>query len=121
MFIKAQLSSLTASLIDFSTFVLLNELCNVPGQQATMIGSVAGGIFNFTINRRWVFNSTEKNRWGQMAKYILVWCGNFMLNAAGYAVLSKFTHFRPTVIKVIVSVIVGVFYNYFLQKRFVFK
>lgn len=121
MFVKAQLASLSASIIDFSTFLLLNKIFHVPGQQATMAGVIAGGIFNFTINRRWVFNSADKNRWSQMVKYILVWCGNFILNTAGYTLLSKFTHFDPAIIKIIVSIIVGISYNYFLQKRFVFK
>lgn len=121
MFIKAQLASLSASIIDYSTFLLLNKLFHVPGQLATAAGVTAGGIFNFTVNRRWVFAGTEKNRWGQAAKYILVWCGNFCLNVGGYKVLSQTVNWDPAIIKVLVSLTVGLSYNYILQKRFVFK
>ncbi|SIS60546.1 Putative flippase GtrA (transmembrane translocase of bactoprenol-linked glucose) [Filimonas lacunae] len=121
MFIKAQLTSLSASLIDNATAIVLQAACKVPKLYAGMAGVVIGGIFHFSVSRRWVFNASDKSRKDQIIKYIMVWSGNFFLNTAGIAILLRLTHLDFKIIKVLVSIVVGITYNYFLQKRFVFK
>lgn len=121
MFVKAQLTSLSASLIDFSTTVFLVKVCGADKLYAGMAGVIAGGIFHFTVSRRWVFDAIDRNRYLQIAKYILVWLGNFVLNAGGLFILLNYTHINYIISKIVVSVTVGICYNYLLQKRFVFK
>lgn len=121
MFVKAQLTSVSASLIDFSTTVFLAGICGIDQWYAAMTGTIAGGIFHFTVSRRWVFDASRGDRNVQIVKYILVWLGSFALNSAGMRLFLNYTTIDYRVSKIIVAVTVGVFYNYLLQKRFVFK
>jgi putative flippase GtrA len=121
MFLKAQFTSLSASLVDYSTTMLLAYVCAVNKQHASMAGLIAGGIFHFTISRRWVFDAVDKNRYVQMARYLLVWIGNFLLNMGGLYLMLHYTPIELYISKIVVSVAVGLGYNYVLQKNFVFK
>jgi putative flippase GtrA len=119
-FLKAQMSSLIASLTDLLMTALLVELAAIPVLQASVEGTITGGIVNFIINRNWVFEGRQPAKL-QAAKYALVWSGNLLLNAAGMFGMTQWSVFPYIVSKVIVSILVGTCYNYFLQKRFVFK
>ena len=120
-FLKAQATSLVASGFDFMTTILLVEVMNVNKMAASVEGAVCGGIVNFIINRIWVFSANEKKAHVQIFRYALVWAGSLLLNAAGYYLLIHFTSLYYVLSKLLVSILVGVLFNYFLQKRFVFK
>lgn len=120
-FIKAQAASLTATVVDFTITVLLKEVFHCWYLLASIIGTVSGGVVNFMMNRSWVFLAHDKKIHFQAVKYILVWIGNLVLVSGGIFFLTKYGGWSYIVSKITVSVIVGVFYNYVLQKRFVFK
>ncbi|MBE7170733.1 MAG: GtrA family protein [Williamsia sp.] len=121
MFVKAQFASLFASVIDFLTTIMLVSVFKMLYLPACMVGIVAGGICHFTISRHWVFYATEKDRVAQIIKYVLVWSGNFGLNAAGLYLALHFLGVNYVLAKGVVAILVGIGYNYALQKRFVFK
>jgi putative flippase GtrA len=120
-FLKAQAASITASAVDFVTTVFLKEILRTPYLAASVLGTITGGVVNFLMGRNWVFDAGGKAVHKQSIKYLLVWCGNLLLNAAGVFLFTKYMGCQYIVSKIITSVLVGVFYNYFLQKRFVFK
>lgn len=120
-FIKAQTASLTATLVDFGMTVLLKEGFHCWYLLASILGTAMGGIVNFMMNRSWVFHAHNKKIHFQAVKYIMVWGGNLVLVSGGVFVLTNYGGMSYLVAKIAVSVIVGVFYNYVLQKRFVFK
>lgn len=120
-FIKAQLSSLTATAVDFLLTVLLKEFFGVWYVIANILGVIAGGVTNFYINRDWVFNGDENELRRQATRYFITWCGNFLLNAFGVWLLTQYGHTNYIVSKIVVSLIVGWSYNYVLQKNYVFK
>ena len=124
-FLKAQAAAITGSAVDFLVFTVMVQLTgNTPDQLslATAIGAFCGGLLNFIIVRKWVFSEGQKGAHVQAGRYILVWAGSILLNSRGmYLITTYFTHINFLVARVLVSVLVGVFYNYFLQKRFVFK
>jgi putative flippase GtrA len=127
-FTKAQLASLLATGVDFLvTFVLLRWV-GVPPVAASarvtfygVTGTLCGGFTYFMISRNWVFNAQEKKWMAQVNRYVLVWIGNLVLNASGLYLLTRYTGIQPMPAKVITATLVAVFYNYPLQKRFVFK
>jgi len=121
MFVKAQFASLVASVIDFLTTIFLASILKISHLPSSMTGMVVGGICHFTISRKWVFFATDKERIFQIVKYVMVWVGNFALNAAGLYVLLHYSAVNYIVAKALVAIVVGTFYNYALQKRFVFK
>jgi len=120
-FIKAQAASLTATIVDFAVTVLLKEVFHCWYLLASILGTVSGGVVNFSMNRSWVFRAHNKKIHFQAIKYILVWIGNLVLVSGGVFVLTKYGGFSYIVSKITVSLLVGIFYNYVLQKRFVFK
>ena len=139
-FIKAQASSITASAADFGTTVLLKEVFHVWYLKASITGTIVGGIVNFIINRNWVFNtgrkvSTDEGNTHELGlekekahhlsvhivRYVLVWAGNLILNAAGVYLLTHYGGVSYMISKSFVALLVGFTYNYLLQKRFVFS
>jgi putative flippase GtrA len=120
-FFKAQASSLAASIVDFSTAIILKELIGVWYIPANIAGNVAGGVTNFIINRFWVFEKRRDAVNLQAVKYILVWGGNMILNAAGVWLLVNYRILPYFWAKLTVALVVGFTYNYMIQKRFVFK
>ena len=122
MFVKAQFASLVASVIDFLTTIVLASIFNISYLPSSMMGIVLGGASHFIISRNWVFNATDKERVFQIIKYTMVWVGNFVLNATGlYLLKHYYTPVNYILAKGLVAIIVGISYNYALQKKFVFK
>jgi putative flippase GtrA len=127
-FTKAQLASIIATGVDFLvTFVLLRS-AGIPPVAASarvtfygVTGTLCGGLTHFMISRNWVFNAQEKKWIAQVNRYVLVWIGNLALNASGLYLLTRYTGIQPMLAKVITATSVAFFYNYILQKRFVFK
>lgn len=120
-FLKAQASSITATFFDFSTTIVLVEVFKLQPLLASVVGTVVGGITNFLVNRYWVFEAVDSKVPVQAAKYVLVWAGSMMLNAAGMYIMTSYLGYGYVLSKVLVSLLVGFGYNYVLQKKFVFK
>ena len=120
-FLKAQASSFLATFFDFSTTFVLVGVFGWNPIAATVLGTMMGGVTNFTVNRYWVFEATDKAAPTQMAKYLLVWTGSMLLNAAGMQLLTSYLEIDYRISKVVVSLLVGFGYNYLMQKKFVFK
>ncbi len=120
-FIKAQFSSVIATIADFAITALLKECMHLWYVAATCIGSIGGGLLNFRLSRRWVFEAQHLNVSTQLYKYILVWIGSLLLNTWGVFCITHFFQVQYIISKLLVSVVIGYVYNYTLQKRFVFK
>ncbi|HEX8279250.1 MAG TPA: GtrA family protein [Segetibacter sp.] len=120
-FLKANISSSIASFFDYLVTIFLVSFFKVDVVIASTTGTVCGGVLNFLVGRNWVFQSRQKKANEQAARYGLVWVGNLMLNTSGMYLLTKLlkVHYVPA--KFIVSFVVGICYNYTLQKKFVFK
>ncbi len=119
-FFKANISSLTASLTDYAvTFVGVHFFdMNVVGAGVT--GTTAGGLVNFMMGRHWAFDANSMNAVGQAKKYLLVWVGNLLLNAAGMYFFTRLG-VNYLITKAATSLLVGFCYNYPFQKQYVFK
>lgn len=120
-FLKAQVASLTGSLVDFLSTMIAVEVFGVHYVRASICGNILGGITNFCMGRNWVFEAREKRAPLQMIKYLLVWFGNLGLNTWGLYLVTHYVGLSYLISKVAVSLIVGFSYNYLLQKKFVFK
>jgi putative flippase GtrA len=119
-FIKSQASSIISTLFDFLTTIVCKELFYFAVVFATLLGTLAGGVTNFALGRNWVFDKSEKKMPVQIVKYVLVWNGNLLLTTLGVLFANSYLHINYIVAKIIVAVIMGTTYNYFLQKKFVF-
>lgn len=120
-FAKAQVASLIASIIDYWCTIIAVELVGIWYVWASAIGTVIGGITNFSLGRNWVFKRRERGRQAQMFRYLLVWVGYLLLTTSGVFLLTHYTHLNYVISKAAVSLVMAVSYNYPLQKKFVFR
>jgi putative flippase GtrA len=120
-FTKAQLVSLIVTGLDFLVTLLLVQWAGVPYLAGSATGTLSGGTAHFMISRTWVFQAQERKWSAQLTRYMLVWIGNFLLNVSGLYLLTHYTGINYLIAKIIIAIIVAVFYNYVLQKKYVFK
>lgn len=121
IFFKAQASSLIATATDFALTIFLVEVVHFVAIVAAAIGTITGGVVNFLLGRNWVFRAGAKPIPKQAIRYLLVWIGNFFLNIAGMALMVNLLDANYIFSKILISLLVGVFYNYLLQGKYVFK
>lgn len=120
-FLKAQVSSLSASILDFLTTIVCKHVLNFGVILGSGTGTTVGGIANFLIGRSWVFGSNHGKLKDQAFKYFIVWFGNLILTTTGVYLVTHYFQLSNYVIpKIIVSGVIGVPYNYLMQKKFVF-
>ncbi|SFC25580.1 GtrA family protein [Spirosoma endophyticum] len=119
-FFKVQATSLLASGIDFLTTVLCVQLWHYWYLSASVTGAVVGGLVSFIVSKKWTFAESRQPVASQFSRFVLVWLGNAGANATGLFVTTHFLGVQYLVAKTVVGILVGISYNYFLQKDFVF-
>ncbi len=121
IFLKAQLSSLIATAADFLVTIYFVEVLGLSYTTATVNGAIGGAVTNFTINKFWSFNQENTGIKKQVLKYGIVWLGSISLNVIGSNLIIKIFNTSYVLSKIIVSIIVGMTFNYILQKYYVFS
>jgi len=119
-FIKVQAASIAGSAADYLTTILLVEYFHCWYLLANFLGNLVGGSCLFMLSRKWIFRSSSGSVPLQMVKFVLMFAGNLLLSALGVFVLTQFFRVNYIVSKTIISILLGVSYNYFMQKKFVF-
>jgi len=120
-FIKFNIVSLLATGVDFAVFILLKEVFGVYYILATIISAICGGVTAFVLNKNWVFFGKDKTGNAQMWNFIIVWLGSIILNTLGIYVLVQYLKLDEVVSKIIISILVGVLFNFTMNKYYVFK
>lgn len=120
-FLKAQAASLAGSVVDFLGTICLVEGLHVAEVPASSLGNVAGGLANFQLGRHHVFKVAHHRATSQGVRYLLVWAGSLALNAGGMYLLVDRLHANYLLSKMVVSLLVGLGFNYPLQLYFVFR
>jgi putative flippase GtrA len=119
-FIKVQLASILGSLVDYIVTILLTEVFACWYLAANLAGNIFGGTVQFLLCKNWVFKNASGKMHIQATKFVLVFAGNLLLSALGVYILTSFLRINYLISKTITSVILGVSYNYYMQKKFVF-
>jgi putative flippase GtrA len=120
-FLKAQAAAAAGTGVDFLVTIACVEVLHSWYLLATVLGNAAGGLVNFYLGRYYVFQARQQQAEAQGVRYFLVWLGSMALNAAGVYLFTQLLHLNYVYSKVLVSLVVGVGFNYFLQLYFVFK
>lgn len=119
--LKAQAASAVGTAVDFLVTIGCVELLHSWYLPATVLGNAAGGVTNFYLGRHYVFRAPQQGAPAQGVRYFIVWLGSMLLNAAGVYLFTQLLHVNYVCSKVVVSLLVGVGFNYFLQLHFVFR
>ncbi len=125
-FCKAQVSAFVATIVDFAvTFVLFFWFSEM---WSTLFGAISGGVVNCVVNHKWTFRGNNCSMRGVAVRYFIVWCGSIALNTAGTTwgvrMLSdtpSADHSTLLIVKAVVAVVVAVFWNFLMQKYFVYR
>jgi putative flippase GtrA len=119
-FIKVQAASIIGSAADYLMTILLVEVFQTWYLTANATGNISGFILQFVLLRYWVFKKESGSIQKQLPRYVIVFVGNLLLSAAGVYLITRFLHINYIISKTIVSILLGVSYNYYMQKKFVF-
>ncbi len=114
------MTSLFTTALDLGVLTSLVELGHVNYVLATWIGTVVGCLSNFFINRSWSFSAGDGAAHWQLARFVPVQAGSSALQTVGVWLLTSFgglAYFRS---KLVIAVLVYLFWNYPLNRFFVF-
>lgn len=120
-FFQYSAAAIIATFVDFFTLIVFTEFLNVWYVASTATGALLGAITNFLICKYWAFANASNKLTEQILKYILVSGGSLVLNTLFVYLLTEFAEVNYTISKTITALIVAIFYNFLLQKYFVFK
>ncbi len=121
-FFRYVLSAGTATFCDFSVLFLLTEVANVYYVVSTFFGATTGATVAFVLGRNWTFLSKDGKLTHQSLKFLLVVLGSIGINTFGvYFLTDVLSVPHYAISKIIVAVFVGIFYNFTMQRYFVFR
>lgn len=118
---KAETSAAVASVVDFALTILLVKAVGIWYALASFFGALVGGLINCCVNYRWVFDKQEQGKPFIALKYLLVWGVSILLNTVGTWFFTELSGLYFIIIKAAVAVAVAVFWNYQMQRTFVFR
>lgn len=110
-----------ATTVDFAILILLTEVLGIWYVISASIGAVAGGITAFIFQRNWAFMKKDGKLSAQAVKYLLVWIVSIFLNVAGVYMFVDFLGYQYILSKVIVAIVIGIGFNFIMQKYFIFR
>jgi putative flippase GtrA len=117
---KHQVSSLIATIVDYLVMIAAVEVLSVSPVLATVLGATSGAIVNFRLGRNWTFGATSERASSQAWRYGLVSATSLALNALGVYVLASLLGVHYLVARLGTGLAVSLFWNFPLQRRFVF-
>ena len=118
-FTRSQATAVLASAVDFGTMVVLVELLGLYYVPAVALGAAAGGVTNFTANRKWAFGSNGRVR-TEAQRYLLVSAASMGWNVLLTWGLTELLGLQYMLSRISASVLVGFLWNYPLHKYWVF-
>jgi len=121
LFIKYNTVALFATTFDFVCFFILFEVLDFWYLISASISASLGGIAAYIMNWKWVFKTRKKSWNFRFVKYVIVWGGSILLNIYGLYFLVENTEISEVMSKIMVSIIVGAFYNFLMSKNVIFK
>lgn len=120
-FFRYNIVAVLATGVDFLVFILLFEIFDIWYVASTFISAICGGIAAFVLNRIWTFMGKNGKLGNQAIKYLIVWGSSILLNTLGLYLIVENSNLGSIISKIIVSVIVGICFNFLMNKYFVFK
>ncbi|MBU2552942.1 MAG: GtrA family protein [Bacteroidetes bacterium] len=120
-FLRYNVVSIIATVVDFVVLIGLTEIAHLWYLFSATAGALSGGITGFILERNWVFKRKEVKLATQSTKYLLIWIVSIVLNTGGLYLMVELSGYQYIISKIIVSVMVGVGFNYLMHKYYIFK
>lgn len=120
-FCKAQGSAVFATGCDYAVRLLVDKVFDHNYLYATVAGGLTGGIVNCLVNYDFAFRGNTARKIDVALRYFLMWAGSIALNTGGTGFFKEVVHIRVYTAMLITSFLVALFWNYALQRSFVYK
>ncbi|MGO1521010.1 MAG: GtrA family protein, partial [Sphingobacterium sp.] len=111
-FIKAQLSAFLGGMADLGIYTVCYTILLYTAPLSNVISGSLGAVVNFTINRYWSFNKTERSVGSQLWKFIVVVVGSIGLKTLGIHFLVDIWLWHFLVSKLLIELIVSLGFNF---------
>lgn len=118
---KAQLSAFLGGLADFAIYTVCLQFFFFSAHGSNIISGSLGAVVNFLVNRYWAFDSKATPVRDQLWKFVLVVLGSITLKSTGIYFLVDYLFLNPFYSKLIVELLVSLFFNFTMQKYWVFR
>ncbi len=119
-FFKAQGSAIFATACDYAMRLFLDKVVDFNYLTATFLGALTGGIVNCFVNYNFAFRNNGVHKKDVAARYFVIWAGSICLNTAGTGFFKEYVHIPAYFAMLLTSLLVAFFWNYLLQRSFVF-
>ena len=120
-FSRSQIAAGFATAADYAVLFGLTEIFHLWYVASVAVGAFVGAGSNFIINRNWSFKAGGRRWHGQAFRYALVSGISLILNTYGVFAVTEYLGIHYAVSVLTVGLAVGIFYNYPLQRFFVFR
>jgi len=120
-FYRYNIVALMATAVDFALLIFLTEVFQLWYVFSAFTGAVAGGVTGFALGRNWAFMKRDGKLSAQAIKYLMVWITSIFLNTMGLYLIVEYLGIQYIISKIIIAIIVGVGFNFFMHRNFTFK
>ena len=120
-FARNSITSVFTTALDFGVLFGLVEIFHVNYVIAVFLGTVAGATSNFLINRYWSFEATHSTPHWQLVRFLPVQAGSSGFQTLGVWLVTEHTRLTYYGSKMVVAVAVYLFWNYPMNRWFVFR
>lgn len=120
-FLRAQIVSLCATGVDFMISVFLYQFCAVYYVSATTIGAFCGAITAFALGRNWAFLNKKGKISVQFLRFVVINAFSIFGNTTGVFFFKENFDLPFLTSRIIVAVLIGIFFNFFMNRYFVFR
>lgn len=118
---RSQMTSIISSITQTAIFSFCSIVIGIYYVTSNAIGAFMGAIVSFYLGRNWAFRKRDGKITNQAFKYILTSGTSLILNTYGIYFVTETFHLYPLYSQVLVSILVGVFFNFFMFRYFVYK
>jgi putative flippase GtrA len=120
-FLRSQVVSLTATSVDFSISLALHGLLDVYYVTATSLGSSFGAVTSFVLGRNWAFKNKKGKLRKQAFRFSIIHLFTIFVNSTAVFFFKENFHISFVASRVIVALVVGMFFNFLINRYFVFR
>ncbi len=120
-FIRAQIVSLTATSVDFMISILLHHVFSIYYVTATTVGSICGAFTSFSLGRNWAFLNKNGRIRKQAFRFVVISGFSIFANTTGVYFFKENFDISFLASRIIVALLIGVFFNFFMNRYFVFR
>ena len=118
---RHQVASLLSTAVDFGVMILSVELLHLSPVAGTVVGATSGAFTNFQLGRHFTFGAWEDQVAPQALRYALISAASAGLNALGEYGVHDRLGVQYLWARTAVAVVVSLFWNFPLQRYFVFR